>query len=309
MKRRFIINQIKKKILWLVACLGVCTLAGSVGICAEQRSLVYGARRRTYLIHLPIGHDKFIPTALVFCLHGYGDTAAGFEKKSGLSLLADKEGFIAVYPNALAFGPKQKQMWNGGGVYEIWARGVDDVGFISVLIDELSRVYAINPARIYAFGHSNGGFMAHHLGARLPNRFAAIACSAGLLARNDFVAGPLVSVIHFHGKRDQSVRYTGIAKHGWPSVERGISLWVKRNRCSSKAEILREDNQIRVRKWASPRCSGDVVLVELKDWEHGLAKKDKGASITAVEEAWKFFKSHPKINVALRSSGKMEGEK
>jgi len=61
-----------------------------------------------------------------------------------------------------------------------------------------------------------------------------------------------------------------------------------------------------VRKWASPRCSGDVVLVELKAWGHELAKTDKGAPITVAEEAWKFFKSHPKINVALRSSGKIE---
>ena len=303
-------KQTKKKNVWLVAFLGVGTLAGSVGLCAEQRSLVHRARKRTYLIHLPVGHDKLKPTALVFCLHSYGGTGREIEKRTGLSLLADREGFIAVYPNAVAFGAKRKQMWNGGGAYKIWTRGrVDDVGFISALIDELSRVYAIDPSRIYAFGHSNGGFMAHHLRARLPNRFAAIACSAGLLARNDFVAGPLVSVIHFHGKRDQSVPYSGIAKRGWSGVEEGISLWVKRNRCSSKAEILREDNRIRVRKWASPRYSGDVVLVELKAWEHGLAKKDKGAPITAAEEAWKFFKSHPKINVALRSSGKIEGEK
>jgi poly(3-hydroxybutyrate) depolymerase len=131
------------------------------------------------------------------------------------------------------------------------------------------------------------------------------------LARNDFVGGPPVSVIHFHGKRDQTVPYTGtgIAKQDWPGVEKGISLWVKRNRCCSKAEILREDNQIRVRKWASPRCSGDVVLFELKAWGHELAKTDKGALITAVEEAWKFFKSPPKNNVAQRSSGKIEGEK
>ncbi|MCP4611411.1 MAG: prolyl oligopeptidase family serine peptidase [Planctomycetes bacterium] len=302
-------KQTTKKIVWLVACLGVGTLAGSVGICAEQRTLVHGARRRTYLIHLPVGHDKLKPTTLVFCLHSYSGTGREIEKRTGLSLLADKEGFIAVYPNAVAFGPKRKQMWNGGGAYEIWTRGMNDVGFISALIDELSRVYTIDPARIYAFGHSNGGFMAHHLGARLPNRFAAVACSAGLLARNDFAAGPLVSVIHFHGKRDQSVRYGGIAKRDWSGVEEGISLWVKRNRCSSKAEILREDNQIRVRKWASPRRSGEVVLVELKAWGHKLAKKDKGAPITAVEEAWKFFKSHPKINVTLRSSEKIEGEK
>ena len=59
----------------------------------------------------------------------YSNTAAGFEKKSGFNRIADREGFIVVYPNAVAFGPKQKQLWNGGGIYEIWwggrVRGTD----------------------------------------------------------------------------------------------------------------------------------------------------------------------------------------
>ena len=53
----------------------------------------------------------------------YSNTAAGFEKKSGFNRIADREGFIVVYPNAVAFGPKQKQLWNGGGIYEIWWGG------------------------------------------------------------------------------------------------------------------------------------------------------------------------------------------
>jgi len=284
----------------------VLTLAGSIGHCSEQRSLVHGGRRRTYLIHLPVGHNKLTPTALVFCLHGYGSKAQWLEKESGLSLLADREGFVTVYPNALAFGAKHKQTWNGGGYYEIWTRGLDDVGFISALIDELSRGYAIDPARIYAFGHSNGGFMAHHLGARLPHRFAAIACCAGLLTRNDFVPGPPVSVIHIHGRQDQTLPRTGLAKGGWVGVEKGVSLWAKRNRCSPQAETLRDDKQIRVRRWAAPHSSGDVVLYELKTWGHDLARIDKGAPITAVEEAWTFFKSHPKKVVARRSTRKMK---
>lgn len=307
MNKRLIMNPTKKNILSLVACLQIGTLVGPVGHCAEQRSLVHGNRARTYLIHLPAGPDRSTPAALVFCLHGYGSTARWIEKESGLSLLADREGFIAVYPNAVPLGPKQKQTWNGGGAYQIWTRGLDDVGFISALIDELSRAYAIDSARIYAFGHSNGGFMAHHLGARLPNRLAAIACCSGLLARSDFVGGPPVSVIHFHGKRDPTVPYRGMPKGGWPGVERAMSLWARRNRCSRKAEILRDDDQTRVRKWAGPHGSGDVVLCELKTWGHDLARTDKGAPINAVEEAWEFFKSHPKKQVAQRSSTKTRG--
>jgi len=80
---------------------------------------------------------------------------------------------------------------------------VDDVSFIAKLIDTVSANYTIDPNRIFVFGTSSGGFMAHHLGARLPGRFAAIAPWAGLLAFNDFAAGPPVSVIHFHGAQDE----------------------------------------------------------------------------------------------------------
>ena len=116
-----------------------------------------------------------------------------------------------------------------------------------------------------------------------------------------------MSVLHIHGNRDQTLPRTGLAKGGWVGVEKGISLWVKRHRCSPKAEILREDTQMRVRKWAAPQASGDVVLYELKTWGHDLPRTDKGAPISAVEEAWKFFKSHPRKSPPIAPVKKMKG--
>ena len=74
-----------------------------------------------------------------------------------------------------------------------------------------------------------------------------------------------------------------------------------------KAEVLQDDEQIRVRKWAAPQSHGDVVLCELKTWEHDLPRMDKGAPITAIEEAWTFFQSHPKKVVTRRPDRKMKG--
>jgi len=47
--------------------------------------------------------------------------------------------------------------------------------------------------------------MAHHLGERLPGRFAATAPWACLLDSNDSVAGPPVWVVHTHGAQDKEV--------------------------------------------------------------------------------------------------------
>jgi predicted esterase len=136
---------------------------------AQVKTLVHGGRTRSYRVHLPPSYREGLPMALVFALHGYGGTAAGFEKTTGFSRIADREGFIVVYPNAVAFGPNQKQMWNGGGIFTAWWAGqVDDVSFFAMLIDAVSAQYTTDPNIIFVFGTSSGGFMAHHLGARLP---------------------------------------------------------------------------------------------------------------------------------------------
>ena len=260
----------------------------------EVKTLVHGRRTRSYRVHTPPSYREGHPMALVFALHGYSNTATSFEKKSGFNRIADREGFIVVYPNAVVFA-KGKQLWNGGGVYEIWWAGrVDDVSFFAKLIDTVSAHYTIDPNRIFVFGTSSGGFMAHHLGARLPGRFAAIAPWAGLLAFNDFVAGPPVSVIHFHGAQDKDVLYNGLPKWGFSSVEHGIRLWATRNRCKSAPIVIRDDPNTLVRRWAAPKGTGDVVLYKLKNQGH---KMPTHSNCNLPEIAWTFFQNHPRSNV------------
>lgn len=259
----------------------------------KEKSLIHRGRIRSYRVHVPPSYREGSPMALVFALHGYGNTAAKFEKSIGFNPIADREGFIVVYPNAVPFGPKRKQMWNSGGIYSVWWGGrVDDVGFIAKLIDVISANYTIDPNRIFVYGTSSGGFMAHHLGARLPDRFAAIAPWAGLLAYNDFVAGPPISVIHFHGARDKKVLYKkGLPDWGFYGVERGIRLWAKRNRCTSPPIVVRDDPNILVRRWEAPKGTGDVVLYKLKNQNHDMPDP---STCNIPEIAWTFFKSHPR---------------
>ena len=127
----------------LVISLGVVQI-GLGG--TEAKTLVHGRRTRSYRIHIPPSYREGHPMALVFALHGHGNTAAKYEKIVGFSSIADREGFIAVYPNAVPFGPKRKQLWNAGGIYGFWWAGqVDDVGFIAKLIDTVCAHYTIDP--------------------------------------------------------------------------------------------------------------------------------------------------------------------
>jgi polyhydroxybutyrate depolymerase len=86
--------------------------------------------------------------------------------------LADREGLLLVYPEG--FGLE----WNGcrnPGVSEADRRDLDDVGFISGLIDRFAASHAIDRGRVYAVGFSNGGQLAYRLTSDVPERFAAVA--------------------------------------------------------------------------------------------------------------------------------------
>jgi len=293
-------NSMKKTL-----CIGIMI---SLGICCpglgdtQAKTLVHGRRTRSYRVHVPASYREEHPAAVAFALHGYGDTAAGFEKTIGFNRIADREGFIVVYPNAAPFGARRRQLWNSGGMYEVWWAGrVDDVGFMARLIDVVSVDYTIDPNRIFVFGVSSGGFMTHHLGARLPGRIAAIAPWAGLLAYNDFTTGPPVSVIHFHGARDDKVLYTGLPNWRFYGVERGTRLWARRNTCKSTPIVIRDDPDILARRWAALSGNSDVVLYTLKNQTHDLPAP---AICNLPEIAWAFFKSHPRENVTLRPGGR-----
>ena len=263
----------------------------------QVKTLVHGGRTRSYRVHLPSSYREGSPMALVFALHRYGGTAARFEKKTGFSRIADREGFMVVYPNAVAHGPNQKQMWNSAGIFgKWWAGQVDDVRFFANLIDTVSANYTTDPNRIFVFGESSGGFMAFHLAARLPGRFAAIAPWAGLLAYDDLKPGLPVSVIHFHGARDKNVLYTGMPTWGFFGVERGLRLWAKHNGCKSTPIVIRDDPNTLVRRWAAPNGASDVVLYKLKNQDHGMPAP---STCNIPEIAWTFLKSHPRINVTL----------
>lgn len=261
----------------------------------EVKTLVHEGRTRSYRVHLPPSYRQGSPTALVFALHRHGGTAARFESKTGFSQLADREGFIVVYPDAVAYGPNQRQMWNGGGIFGRWWAGqVDDVSFFTELIDTVSEQYTTDPNRLFVFGESSGAFMAYHLAARLPGRFAAIAPWAGLLAYDDSIAGPPLSVIHFHGARDRDVLYTGMREWGFYGVERGLRLWAQHNGCKSTPTVISDDPNTLVRKWTAPAGEGDIILYKLKHQDHSYPAL---STCNLPEIAWDFFENHPRIMV------------
>jgi len=148
--------------------------------------------------------------------------------------VADTSGFIVVYPNAIYPG------FNTGLVDPPWPplpTYVDDVGFISTLIDTINAHYEINMARIYCCGFSNGGMMTFKLACQIGHRFAGFASVAGVLidpiVANCNLTGSIPMLL-CHGTDDVVVHYNGgPAPMEW-SVEQTLDFWIQNNNCVLK---------------------------------------------------------------------------
>jgi polyhydroxybutyrate depolymerase len=272
-------------------------------------SLKIGDRERTYLLHLPPAYDGKHSLPLVIVLHGGGGNAPGAVHMTGFSEKADKEGFVAVYPNGSGRLKNRLLTWNAGNCcgYAL-DNNVDDVGFIRALIDELEKTRAIDPKRIYATGMSNGGMMTYRLACELSDKIAAAAPVAGALNLENCEPAHPVSMIIFHGTVDEHVLYEG----GEPvkradthrrvdkPVSYAVNFWVKQDGCSATPQ-REEKGNIRTEIYRGGKEETEVVLYTVKGgghtWPGGesyLLGAEPTREISATDLMWDFFVRHPK---------------
>lgn len=161
---------------------------------------------RRYGVHVP--RRVVRQPALVVAIHGGGlGSPQQHERMTGWSALADKDrGFVVVYPEGL------KATWNAGnGALGYAGRaGVDDVGFLSSMLLDVARRYAIDDQRVYLSGHSNGSMMAHRYAAEDPGLVAAIAGVSGgfsAIPTDGCPNPPAVRIVH--GYEDTHVPFAG----------------------------------------------------------------------------------------------------
>ncbi len=255
-----------------------------------DQTLQSGGRTRVYRLHLPPGYDPARPAALVIALHGYAAGPKSQERLSGLSDLADKEGFVVVYPEGLPDRQGRKGWLSG-------PQAADDVTFVRDLIDHLVAELSLDPARVYVTGMSNGGGMAHKLGCELPRRVAAVAPVAGAYLYPDCQPERPVPVVAFHGTTDPVVPYAGYDR--LPGVEDWAAGWAGRNGCASTLSVVYQQGEVTGQAWAD--CEADVVLYTIKGgghtWPGGGGMDARFGRTTADVDAsqvmWAFFQAHP----------------
>jgi polyhydroxybutyrate depolymerase len=211
-------------------------------------SIGYGEWERTYRLHIPPGTDKSIAIPLVIVLHGAtGNARTMYEWDAvNMNVKADERKFIAVYPDGTGNTEAQVFFWNAAHCCGFaYLRDVDDVGFIRLLIETLTVELNLDPERIFVTGFSNGGMLAHRLGAELPDLIAAIAPLAATIGGRSTADADLamipqpiapIPVIMFHGLEDQEVPYEGghiVARQGREDISAAFSaaFWAFHNHC------------------------------------------------------------------------------
>lgn len=261
---------------------------------------------RYYSVYVPKKYDAKKPAPLLFVFHGGGgnmeiQSTEKFYKQISKS---EEAGFIVVFPNGYSkFQSGVLATWNAGNCCgDARDKKVDDVGFIRLVLDTLSKQLNVDRNRIFATGMSNGAMMSYRLACEMPETFKAIAAVAGT-DNTTQCYDKKISILHIHAKDDDHVLFHGgigpsavekskITKFN--SVPSTISKWVKINGCSEVAKKVnpfceeytdcKENKKVRL-------C---VTPTGGHSWPGG--KKPRGTTepfkdFSATDAMWDFFNS------------------
>jgi polyhydroxybutyrate depolymerase len=206
---------------------------GLLGICqSTNHTLVHNGVTREYRVYIPASYNAASPAPLVINLHGYTSDNITQEFYGDFRPISDTAGFILVHPNG-TFDMSGNRWWNAYGF-----PGVDDVGFISALIDELAGNYSIDLSRVYSCGMSNGGIMSCELACALSNKITAIASVTGSMPKGRFsTCNPSkpIPMLQIHGTADSTVPFNGNSQ--FEAVEDVVAFWVNQTGSSPIAEF------------------------------------------------------------------------
>ena len=267
--------------------------------------LVSRGKRRSYLLYVPETYDPATSTPLVISLHGFGEWPAHQMQISHWNNLARRYGFLVVYP----CGTQVPLRWHTQAVPGSDIDPMEDVTFISDLMDKLETEYNVDPTRIYANGLSNGGGMAFVLSCKLPERIAAVGSVSGFypFSWDEFHPSRPVPTIVFHGTGDPIVPYlgrpAGSNAFSLPSIPEWVATLASYNGCADVPLDLPAMGAVRGIQFKSNNGNADVIFYTIAggghSWPGGgsLPKIIVGninQDIDATEMMLNFFCQHPR---------------
>ncbi len=274
---------------------------------------------RSYYLHLPYGFDAKKHYPLVLILHGGGKGDGGTAAKYlGFDAVADREGFVALYPNGI------NAQWNDGRGTNLRGTdlaGIDDVAYLSELIRYMHKRYGTDPRNVFVTGASNGGMMTLRLGCEIAPQLTAVAPVIANIPKNiigQCRPGKPLPVLLMNGTEDPLVPWNGgfvtspVGKKKGGAVvstEETVAFWRKADHCTSpgKTEPLpdrNKDDRSHVEITRYQACADDtkVILYRVIGGGHHIPGTDvrefrrllgnKNMDFRASEAIWDFFASY-----------------
>jgi polyhydroxybutyrate depolymerase len=233
-----------------------------------------------------------------------------------LNALAAEDDFIVVYPSGIG------GHWNDGRNVQKYAaqrERVNDVGFLTKLVDDIVEKRRVDPDAVFFVGVSDGAMMTHRFAcersAKLRGFVAVIGSMPSNIARRRSRCGkdPL-SVLLINGTEDPIVPWEGGTvtfqdeKLGRVlPVERTFSFWMRQAACTDVQSSLIPDfdpsdgTRIERRKASGCRDDAKVELFAVRGaghtWPSGWQYLppsmvgETSSDIDAAIAAWRFLQS------------------
>jgi polyhydroxybutyrate depolymerase len=249
--------------------------------------------------------------------HGGGGTGRGIEATTHMNWHADKNKFIAVYPDGY------DKHWDDGRVVPK-RPNVADVPFVESIINTLETQFYVDPKRIYMVGFSDGGLFLQRLTFVMHHKIAAAACVCALETRRLIVwygpTHPKLPILFMLGTSDPLMDWFhgGDITHGSViSADETVEKWVTANGCIRPPDIHHLDNintsdhsYVIHAYFRNPLGdqSNDVSFYkiiggghrwpggELKDAPHLPPLGNTNKDIDASQVIWDFLSRHSKCN-------------
>jgi polyhydroxybutyrate depolymerase len=305
------------RVILALAGLGIMCMAWACPAAAEVsvQYLSVGGLDREYIISTPPAPHRR-PTVIV--LHGTLQSGLIMRHTTGLEPLVDREGLVAVYPNAIA------TQWNDGrAAAAVWGPR-EDVAFLRALVAHLVRTGVADPHRVYAIGFSTGGMMALRMMCEATEVFAAVAIIGASLPAEVYPrcrpTAPTPTLL-MSGTADPFVPYEGgqLILHGGVviSTDQTAAFLRKVNACTNNVRVAalpameRQETRVVVNSWVHCSSAAPVILYRVVGGGHRIPNPDPGIAafdlvlgrmnhdIDAAAEIWRFFKTRTRSTISV----------
>jgi len=263
-----------------------------------RHTLTHDGIEREFVLHVPDNLADGAP--LVFVLHGYSDSADAIQGYTEMDAVADREGFVVVYPQGLVDAAGYTY-WEVG--YAFHDGAVDDVGFLLALRSLLVADRGLDTNAVFATGMSNGGDMMYRLACEAPGEFAAVAPVAGCLMgwlADTCDPTPPIPLFEIHGTADRVTPWEGDLDGSdgygpYYGTEASVGHFVAAYGLDQLTETALPDldpedgSTVTAFRWSSATANAPVWLYSIEGGRHDWPGQTGNQDIEASDEIAVFF--------------------